>query len=444
MLDCRNRRCRSKTISAGISKQFWRRIPLARLSFDLSPAKKLRYSFLEKHLRRTIQDLESWHATFDPSWFLLTLQNSQGVDRALQRHNTNPASRDISVVVEIRTIIQECLHQARVSDPVFRSDDFVSTRRGLLPQSTVTSSELASDGSPVLLDETTYPTETDKNEAATHVRDLARLLSCSQPSTLGLLNCAGVLRISDSGGAVSQFQYVFSIPPQKAKAPASLRFLLSRPSPSLDVKFNIARSLARGVMAVHSASFVHKNIRPDTVVIFEGLKPREAKAYLVGFERSRPAAAGTTLTGDITFERNLYRHPSRQGTRPEYSYSMQHDIYSLGVCLLEIGLWNSFVEASDLAKPSAILKVTEQLAMRNSLKAAVEIKNILVKMAKTLLPSLVGLQYTDVVLSCLTCLDSEAMNMFATEKDLYDQDGYWSALYSSRKYSQDWRLSRYE
>ena len=102
---------------------------------------------------------------------------------------------------------------------------------------------------------------------------------------------------------------------------------------------------------------------------------------------------------------------------------MQHDIYSLGVCLLEIGLWESFVEASDPAKPGTILKISEQLAMRNSLKAAVEIKKILVEMAKTLLPRLVGLQFTDVVLSCLTCLDSEATNMFATEKDLYDQDG---------------------
>ena len=36
---------------------------------------------------------------------------------------------------------------------------------------------------------------------------------------------------------------------------------------------------------------------------------------------------------------------------------MQHDIYSLGVCLLEIGLWESFVEYSqedeELGRPRA-------------------------------------------------------------------------------------------
>lgn len=61
--------------------------------------------------------------------------------------------------------------------------------------------------------------------------------------------------------------------------------------------------------------------------------------------------------------------------------------------------------------------------MNNPLKAAWEIKNLLRGMAEQFLPSLMGLLYTDIVLSCLTCLDSNATNMFASEKDLYDEDG---------------------
>ncbi|KAF4540152.1 Het-s domain protein [Lasiodiplodia theobromae] len=41
---------------------------------------------------------------------------------------------------------------------------------------------------------------------------------------------------------------------------------------------------------------------------------------------------------DNDLERNLYRHPDRQG-RPKTSFSKLHDIYALGVVLLEIGLW---------------------------------------------------------------------------------------------------------
>lgn len=50
------------------------------------------------------------------------------------------------------------------------------------------------------------------------------------------------------------------------------------------------------------------------------------------------------MAGDMSWDRNVYRHPLRQGNDPVDRYRMQHDIYSLGVCLLEVGLWESFVE----------------------------------------------------------------------------------------------------
>jgi hypothetical protein len=40
---------------------------------------------------------------------------------------------------------------------------------------------------------------------------------------------------------------------------------------------------------------------------------------------------------------SLDRHPTRQGTLLEEQYKMQHDIYSVGIVLLEIGLWASLV-----------------------------------------------------------------------------------------------------
>ncbi|KAL8865397.1 MAG: hypothetical protein Q9174_006905, partial [Haloplaca sp. 1 TL-2023] len=139
--------------------------------------------------------------------------------------------------------------------------------------------------------------------------------------------------------------------------------------------------------------------------------------------RSRPEGANTNLTGDMVWDRNLYRHPSRQGLGPEEIYVMQHDVYSLGVCLLEIGIWQSLVIPGEPARPGYLLRIDEQLRMSNQLKAAKEIKGMLVTMAKSFLPSLMGLSYTEIVLSCLTCLDADATNLFANEKDLYDEDG---------------------
>jgi hypothetical protein len=177
-------------------------------------------------------------------------------------------------------------------------------------------------------------------------------------------------------------------------------------------------------MAVHSADFVHKNVRPETIVVFEDSKDPLPVLYLVGFERFRPRTAGTTLIGDMVWERNIYRFPLRQGLRPEQEYEMQHDIYSLGVCLLEIGMWTSFVTTTDPPQPGPRLNISQQpqLAKKEHLKSAWEIKKIFLEMAREFLPSTMGLVYTEVVTSCLTCLDQGATNLFAAVKDTYDAD----------------------
>lgn len=87
---------------------------------------------------------------------------------------------------------------------------------------------------------------------------------------------------------------------------------------------------------------VHKNIRPDTIVIFQDKTIGLGIPFLLGFEKIRAVNAFTNLIDDAKWQKNLYRHPNRQGLRYEESYKMQHDIYSFGICLLEIGLWDSF------------------------------------------------------------------------------------------------------
>ena len=208
----------------------------------------------------------------------------------------------------------------------------------------------------------------DKAQVTIHVRDLARILFCSRPTTIGLLQCIGVLKSLNEKGEISQFKYIFLNPPQPFVAASSLRELILKGPISLDAKYAIARCVARGVLAVHSADFVHKSIRPDTVLVFRGHRDENIKAYLVGFERSRPAAAHTSLTGGMIWDRNLYRHPRRQGLKPDLPYSMQHDIYSFGVCLLEIGIWDSLVIPSEPVRPGKLLQIDEQLQMRNQLK----------------------------------------------------------------------------
>lgn len=58
---------------------------------------------------------------------------------------------------------------------------------------------------------------------------------------------------------------------------------------------------------------------------------------MFGFEFSRPEAYFSHGLADVCLARDVYRHPDRQ-RRPTQVFSKIHDIYALGVVLLEIGL----------------------------------------------------------------------------------------------------------
>ena len=191
-------------------------LSLVNLSINKGPLKKLRYSLLESHLRRTIDNLESWHAVFDPSWFLITLHSGDDVDSALE---TQPIldedHQNVSAVVAIRNAIQESKANTQSGGSIFREKGYVSQEQHMLPHSNAAIAKLTSKGGrEVILDATAYPEDIDKARIVNHVRDLARILSCSQPWTLGLLQCLGVLKIMDSTCTITQFQYIFTFPPE--------------------------------------------------------------------------------------------------------------------------------------------------------------------------------------------------------------------------------------
>jgi hypothetical protein len=56
----------------------------------------------------------------------------------------------------------------------------------------------------------------------------------------------------------------------------------------------------------------------------------------MGFEFSRPEFDFSSGRPDKDPARNVYRHPARQG-KPDKPFAKIHDIYALGVVLLEIG-----------------------------------------------------------------------------------------------------------
>jgi hypothetical protein len=152
----------------------------------------------------------------------------------------------------------------------------------------------------------------DMTRTTKDVRKLARVLSKVDPTTFGLLACRGVVKASTEdplapmGQETNAFKFLFSIPPP-LKSPKSLRTLLieSDATCPLNSRFDLAKQLTNSVLFVHNSQFVHKNIRPETIIVFENDAARMGSSFLVGFEKFRPAEGMTYRTSDGIWQHDL-------------------------------------------------------------------------------------------------------------------------------------------
>jgi hypothetical protein len=399
--------------------------------------KKAKYvAFVKRSLQIDFVELEKWQAMLEPSWFLLARSTNPEIARQLeQQAGETIDNRAITTMRNLRHVLRsESDNDRQNRKSIFLSQNFLATtddRLDIPHSSSVQLAYTSSENRSVVVNTVRQNPQADKHTFANDIRELARVLSQADPMTFGILRCEGVVRRDDC------FEFVFELP-QTLRQPRSLRSVLLESDSciySLNDRIELGKLLARSVMFVHNSKFCHKNISPETILILkvddkEGRSQREIP-FLVGFEKFRPADGHTYLSGDDDWQKNLYRHPTRQGLSPEEMYQMQHDIYSLGVCLLEIGLWGTFVEfrtapdnaeAEPVPAKGYIQAISEFLPMRNGRRRAIQIKEMLLEIAREHLPARIGVKFMEVVVSCLTCLDKGNKD-FGDESEFLDTDG---------------------
>lgn len=278
----------------------------------------------------------------------------------------------------------------------------------------------------VLIEEQVIPADVDCGDIERNTQELARHLSGSFHSG-GILQCLGyrnspsldlVFRVSDELSSPRSLQKLFGEVQSDIGAP-------------LNRRLNLARMLAQSVLSVHTAGFVHKNIRPETILIFQRQEDSSAPTIpdgsygdvviLTEWQMLRKLNDTSSRRGEEDWDKNIYRHPERQGIKPQTRYNMGHDIYSLGVCLLEIGLWEPLIvhqgcesmersyglapvfynAAHSLDVP---VRMDDNEAFKKLVKPALVRKAVL-RLAQQKLPARIGNGYAKVVMDCLTCLD---------------------------------------
>ena len=388
-------------------------------------AMRLRFSFEKRGLDDAIQDLQDWQQLYDVSWYMISMIPDPIVDLELSRFAVgNPKD---SAVTKAACIRHSILGQTGISSHTFVSSSKLDYAKAVdIPHSSARLIPLAASSRRVVVDSLQYK-DTNLDLMTKTIRKLAKRLSNSDPSSFAILKCQGVVKTSTTDHP-TVFDLLFEVPKNTTSDPQTVRsHLMLRTQHSLTERFEIAKQAVKAISYVHMLGFVHKNVRPENLIGFGSPGARLGSFFLIGFEQARTADGRTYRLGDSEWSRDLYRHPERQCWTLSEDYTMQHDIYSLGVCLLEIGLWRSFVvykddgsdDNDDSVTPTDWFGLDVNAFMRKSPSAK---KKLLVSSAEHDLPANMGTAYTNIVVNCLTCLDRDNED-FGDKSEFQDEDG---------------------
>ena len=154
---------------------------------------------------------------------------------------------------------------------------------------------------------------------------------------------------------IRRFKMVFSIPSSTEAGEnntpriETLRQLIGAKEkylPALEDRFLLARRLIAALSRLHKVKWVHKNISafsiifslPPRYLVTQGIPP----PYLIGFNHSRPDDLKSwSKTPKYSLEVTDYCHPEYLKQIKRVRYHPRFDWYSLGLVLLEIGIWRT-------------------------------------------------------------------------------------------------------
>ncbi|KAI2993913.1 hypothetical protein CBS147346_10788 [Aspergillus niger] len=200
------------------------------------------------------------------------------------------------------------------------------------------------DGKPVLAEsKRVHPRM--KAKLKIRAENLSKLLSLPKSEFFSTLHCIGFLEASE------EFIFLYDYPPgtDTGVPPQSLQGLLrdSKMKPlSVTSRLELALAICRTVLTVHTAGWLHKNIRSENIIFFGNTESSgDADAanlkspYLAGFTFSRTNSA-VEISDQVSEHplRDIYRHPHSLG-QSCMPFAMYMDLYSLGMVLVEIAEW---------------------------------------------------------------------------------------------------------
>lgn len=225
--------------------------------------------------------------------------------------------------------------------------------------------------------------------AEKRLRQLASILGASKSPVFHTLTCVDAFKDED------KFRFGLAFQPPDGRDPYRAITLhkiidqnLPHDRPSMKERRDVAWTVGQALSSWHTMGWVHQGIASHGIVFFRDQTGRVefSNPYLCGFEYARPSR-GTSdprFVSDIGL--NVYRHPDRQGFPAEH-HRKEHDLYSYGVLLLEIGLWELVTERC--------VKIDRRETSR------FEMRDSIIKQARERLGHKMSNSYTKATMTCL-------------------------------------------
>jgi hypothetical protein len=250
---------------------------------------------------------------------------------------------------------------------------------------------------------------------------LCNFLSLADPVSTGILASAGYI----ADPQMYRFGLLFKIPqgyelsPQSGHqdGPVTLRSIIAQGTPAasdptkitytprhaLDARVSAASMIAVALFFLHSYGWVHESLRTGNILMLaekqrpqsgpnSSTTPHLGRPFLIGFDGTRSKDGIYSIGGYETaaseaekFASDLFQHPDRQGGpgNDQPRYQMNHDLYSLGVVLLEIGLW------LPLQNDKSVRKLREQ-KFQNMEERHARVREVLMDLARDKLAVVLG------------------------------------------------------
>lgn len=222
---------------------------------------------------------------------------------------------------------------------------------------------------------------------------------------LRIPNCIGFIPMKNAFG----FLYPF---PTNTDVPTTLLSLLDAKSasiPALEARIRLANTLVLCLAELHTVGWLHRNLNSDNIIFFSTPDCSIEKAiedpYVIGLSTARPDSDLWSSWGPDDSRLVDYCHPEYGKKR---RFQAIYDYYSLGIILLEIGLWrpvHSITSKWPTASPEAI-------------------QTTLIEKYVKQLRSQMGSAYYGAVLACMngcSTSDGEREDLATSHMNFYDK-----------------------